>query len=273
MKRSKKKKNMNMLGKTIKCLRQSKGVTQEQLAEYLHISCQAVSKWENAAALPDITLLPLLAEYFDVSIDELFGYRRQSYTYKEHLIRLLHRCGALTFSENGLNYRIDTESISNSKQIAMIGGFFADFIRKNNLTFDALFGAAYHGITFSCAAACALHQKYGVITSYFHDRLVSDSHGRFLCGYTPRDGDKIIVIDDLLGTGKTLSSRLDRLLSLAKVEITAIIVIADTKACSEDGILSGSEWISKKYGTQVYSVITHDDIQSALKNGLLPSMQ
>ena len=60
------------LGKKIRQLRFKAGLTQEQLAEKLGIGAQAVSKWENAVAMPDISLLPFLAETFGVSIDELF---------------------------------------------------------------------------------------------------------------------------------------------------------------------------------------------------------
>jgi transcriptional regulator with XRE-family HTH domain len=62
------------IGNKIKQLRRRKGITQEQLAESLGISFQAISKWENNIALPDITLVPTLANFFEVSIDELFDY-------------------------------------------------------------------------------------------------------------------------------------------------------------------------------------------------------
>ena len=61
------------LGKRIAALRKEKGLTQEQLAEKVGVSAQAVSKWENDVSCPDITLLPLLADLFDVSVDELLG--------------------------------------------------------------------------------------------------------------------------------------------------------------------------------------------------------
>ena len=61
------------LGKKIRQLRYKAGLTQEQLADKLGVGPQAVSKWENAASMPDITTLPLLAEAFGVSIDELFS--------------------------------------------------------------------------------------------------------------------------------------------------------------------------------------------------------
>lgn len=60
------------LGKKIKALRLRTGLTQEQLADSLGIAPQSVSKWENAVTMPDITLLPMLAEIFGVSMDELF---------------------------------------------------------------------------------------------------------------------------------------------------------------------------------------------------------
>lgn len=62
------------IGNKIKILRKQRGITQEQLAESIGVSFQAVSKWENNIALPDITLAPLLASYFSVSMDELFGF-------------------------------------------------------------------------------------------------------------------------------------------------------------------------------------------------------
>jgi len=60
------------IGKTIKKLRAEKGVTQEELAKYLNITFQSVSKWETEAATPDISLLPKLAIFFGVKIDDLF---------------------------------------------------------------------------------------------------------------------------------------------------------------------------------------------------------
>ena len=60
------------IGKKIRQLRYKASLTQEQLAERLGLTAQAVSKWENSAAMPDISLLPDLVEIFGISIDELF---------------------------------------------------------------------------------------------------------------------------------------------------------------------------------------------------------
>ena len=62
------------IGAKIKFLRKEKKVTQEELAEYLHISSQAVSKWETGASSPDIDLLPKLAIFFGTSLDMLLDF-------------------------------------------------------------------------------------------------------------------------------------------------------------------------------------------------------
>lgn len=60
------------IGKQIKTLRLKKNVKQDELADYLGVSYQAVSKWETEMSVPDISLLPKISAYFGVSIDELF---------------------------------------------------------------------------------------------------------------------------------------------------------------------------------------------------------
>lgn len=58
-------------GKTIKKLRRDREMTQEQLAEILSISPQAVSRWETDMAMPDISLIAPLCNLFNVTSDEL----------------------------------------------------------------------------------------------------------------------------------------------------------------------------------------------------------
>ena len=60
------------LGNKISLLRQKAHLTQKELADELCISAQSVSKWENLVAMPDITLLPKIAEIFGGTIDDLF---------------------------------------------------------------------------------------------------------------------------------------------------------------------------------------------------------
>lgn len=65
--------NMKNIGKSISSYRKNLGMTQEELAEKLHISAQAVSKWENGIGYPDITLVPAISEVLNISLNDLFG--------------------------------------------------------------------------------------------------------------------------------------------------------------------------------------------------------
>ena len=56
---------------TLRNLRRAKNITQETLADYLGITPQSVGKWERGEGYPDITMLPKIAIYFDVTVDEL----------------------------------------------------------------------------------------------------------------------------------------------------------------------------------------------------------
>ena len=61
------------MGEIIREMRKSKGLTQEALAQAMGVSIQAVSKWETGQSLPDVTLLPAIADYFNIPVDALFG--------------------------------------------------------------------------------------------------------------------------------------------------------------------------------------------------------
>ena len=60
------------LGKEIHRLRNNRGITQEALAEALNVTAQTVSKWERGTSMPDVQMLPEIAVYFGVTIDQLF---------------------------------------------------------------------------------------------------------------------------------------------------------------------------------------------------------
>ncbi len=68
------------IAKNITLLRKEKGATQEQLAQAINVSSQAVSKWETGTSQPDVQTLPLIAEYFNVSIDYLYYGKDMAYS-------------------------------------------------------------------------------------------------------------------------------------------------------------------------------------------------
>lgn len=265
---------MSVISENIKKLRKAKGLTQEELAEKTNVSYQAVSKWENGGS-PDIEMLPILANTFGVTIDELMGFKLNSYTNKEKFIRLMADAGVLKrghFDLHGFDadYYVDSEHFTTNIHLAKLGEFFADLIMEEHLEFDCIVGMAYHGISFSAATAMALASKYGVTVNYCHDRQVPDSRGRILCGHTPEDGERVVIVDDLINSGKTVIERIERLQEIAKVQVVAVVAIVDRyekdmKAHHE----SGAKLLAEKYGAKVLTVVSGDDITRAIRQGIV----
>lgn len=92
------------IGEIIFKLRKEKGITQDQLGGFIGVSTAAVSKWESGNSYPDITLLPVLASFFNVSIDELLNYKIE--LSEEEIMKIFRECEAL-FSNNDIEKGIN----------------------------------------------------------------------------------------------------------------------------------------------------------------------
>jgi len=145
---------MNLaIGGTIKALRKQRGLTQEQLGEAIGISFQAVSKWENGIALPDVTLVPALASYFGVTIDALFDFNLAQVNAKvdeicreAHLYRETDAPRARLILEQGLAQYPDNDVLLNNllyvtvdadQSIALANKLIAQ-TAQDDVRFDAL---------------------------------------------------------------------------------------------------------------------------------------
>ena len=85
------------IGEKIKALRKRDGRKQEDLAIALGVSNQAVSRWEKDGSYPDMELIPAIANYFNVSIDELFGYSKD----REEKLKTILAKSEKAIGENG----------------------------------------------------------------------------------------------------------------------------------------------------------------------------
>lgn len=76
------------IAENIKTLRREKKYTQEQLAEAMGVSVSAVSKWENGSSVPELGLIMELADFFEISVDSLLGYRMRDNTAEVYAERI-----------------------------------------------------------------------------------------------------------------------------------------------------------------------------------------
>lgn len=74
------------IGEVIRKCRTKKNITQEEMAAALHVTPQAISRWETGISYPDITMLPLLASYLKVSTDKLLGYENQEIPIEQEIL-------------------------------------------------------------------------------------------------------------------------------------------------------------------------------------------
>ena len=92
------------LGQKIRELRRRDGRTQENLADALGVTSQAVSRWEANGGYPDMEMIPSIANYFGISIDELFGYDNER---SKKIDELVKKIDSMNLQNNGVDINID----------------------------------------------------------------------------------------------------------------------------------------------------------------------
>lgn len=146
-------KNMTM-GKRIYYYRKCMGLTQEQLAERVGVTAQAVSKWEHDLAVPDVGTLPRLGEIFGVSMDELMGLKEtQSQPAKEVIVDGIEEKKRIPWS---WNWTLRSQGWGNwliAGFLIVLGGLLlASHLLEWDVDFGQIFwplGLMYVGLNFS----------------------------------------------------------------------------------------------------------------------------
>jgi orotate phosphoribosyltransferase len=200
-----------------------------------------------------------------------------AYTYKEEFIRFMVANGVLRFGEFTLKsgrkapYFINTGNYKTGKQLAKLGEYYAACIQENGLEADTLVGPAYKGIPLSVTTAIALFNGYGKELNYCFDRKEAKDHGEggLFVGKQLVDGERVIIIEDVMTSGKALKEILPKLEAAANVKIAGMIISVDRKEKALDSELSAVKAAKAEYGIDVYSVVTMDDIIAAIEKGVI----
>lgn len=198
-------------------------------------------------------------------------------TYKEEFIRFMSDSGVLTFGDFTLKsgrkapYFINTGNYKTGAHLARLGGFYADCIKEHDLEADILFGPAYKGIPLSVSAAVALFNKYGIDLGYCFDRKEAKDHGEggLFVGQQPQDGSRVIIIEDVMTSGKALREVLPKLQADGDVKVTAMIITVDRMEKALDSELSAVQQAYKDFGITVHSIVTINDIIKAIEDGVI----
>jgi transcriptional regulator with XRE-family HTH domain len=91
--------NQVKIGEFLRRLRNEKGITQQDLADMLNVNNRTISRWENAATMPDFDILIELAKYYDVSVEELLNGERKGEVMEKQTEETLYNIAEYTNSE------------------------------------------------------------------------------------------------------------------------------------------------------------------------------
>ena len=193
---------------------------------------------------------------------------------KREFIEFMTKAGALTFGDfitkSGRNtpYFVNTGNYRSGMHISMLGDFYADRVTQSGEKFDALYGPAYKGITLAAATAASLYRNHGLDIPFFFNRKEVKDHGEggALIGYKPKDGDRIIIIEDVVTAGTAVRESLDLLKSIADLSVTALFVSVDRMERGT-GDRSALDQLYDEFGINVYSIINARDIIESFPQG------
>ncbi len=188
--------------------------------------------------------------------------------------------GVLTFGDFTLKsgrkapYFINCGNYKTGAQLDKLGEFYAECIVDNKIPVETVFGPAYKGIPLAVSTVVALSKKFGIDVSYCFDRKEAKDHGEggMFIGKTLTDGEKVIIIDDVMTSGKALRESMPKLKSAADVSVTGMVITVDRMEKGQ-GDLSAVQEVKRDFGITVYSIVNMNDIIEAIENDVVPGKE
>ena len=154
-------------------------------------------------------------------------------------------------------------------QLRKLGEYYAKAIHDNyGLDFDVLFGPAYKGIPLTVATTMAISELYGKEIRYCSNRKEVKDHGDtgILLGSKLQDGDRVVIIEDVTTSGKSIEETFPILKAQADVEIKGLMVSLNRMERGLSSEKSALEEIREKYGFEANAIVTMQDVVECLYN-------
>ncbi|MCR5426193.1 MAG: orotate phosphoribosyltransferase [Lachnospiraceae bacterium] len=195
--------------------------------------------------------------------------------YKQEFIEFMVDCDVLKFGDFTLKsgrrspFFMNAGAYVTGAQLSKLGEYYAQAIHAHyGDDFDVLFGPAYKGIPLSVATAIAYSRLYGKEIRYCSNRKEVKDHGDvgILLGSKLRDGDRVVIIEDVTTSGKSIEETFPILQSQAKVEIVGLIVSLNRMEKGLSGNGSALREISEKYGFPTNAIVSMQDVLEHLYN-------
>ncbi|MBQ5733995.1 MAG: orotate phosphoribosyltransferase [Lachnospiraceae bacterium] len=194
--------------------------------------------------------------------------------YKQEFIEFMVDSDVLRFGEFTLKSGRKSPFFMNAglyvtgAQLTKLGEYYAKAIHDNyGDDFDVLFGPAYKGIPLSVATTMAFHRLYGKEIRYCSNRKEAKDHGDagILLGSPIKDGDKVVIIEDVTTSGKSIEETFPIIKAQGDVEIVGLMVSLNRMEKGK-GTKSALVEIKEKYGFDANAIVTMEDVVEHLYN-------
>lgn len=195
-------------------------------------------------------------------------------SYKREFIEFMVRSGVLTFGDfttksgRKTPYFVNTGNYKTGAQAAKLGEFYAKAIKEHiKEDIDVLFGPAYKGIPLAVATSIALATAHDTDVNYCFNRKEEKDHGEGgkMVGYKLKDGDNVLITEDVITSGASIRECLPQIMAAAKVNIIGEIISVDRM---ERGLENKTaiQQIYDDYGFKVYPIVNVKEVIEALHN-------
>lgn len=198
--------------------------------------------------------------------------------YKKDFIDFMLECQVLKFGSFTLKsgrqspFFMNAGAYITGSQLFRLGKFYAQAIHNTfGDDFDVFFGPAYKGIPLAVATSIAYYELYGKEVKYCCDRKEEKDHGAdkgSILGYKIKDGDRVIIIEDVTTSGKSIEEVYPKIRAQESVEggikIVGEIVSLNRMERAPDSNKSALEVISEKYNFKTTAIVTMDEVMEAL---------
>ena len=195
-------------------------------------------------------------------------------SYKREFIEFMVDSQVLKFGEFTLKsgrkspFFMNAGGYVTGTQLRKLGEYYAKAIHDNyGLDFDVLFGPAYKGIPLSVATAMAISELYGKDVRYCSNRKEAKDHGEtgILLGSQLKDGDRVVMIEDVTTSGKSIEETYPILKAQADVKIKGLIVSLNRMEKGK-GDTSALEEVKEQYGFPTAAIVSMADVVEHLYN-------
>ena len=196
--------------------------------------------------------------------------------YKQEFIEFMVDSDVLKFGEFTLKsgrkspFFMNAGAYVTGSQLKKLGEYYEKAIHdKYGDDFDVLFGPAYKGIPISVVTAIAYSELYGKEVRYCSDRKEEKDHGAdkgsFL-GSKLQDGDRVVMIEDVTTSGKSMEETVPKVRGAANVEIVGLMVSLNRMEVGKGGEKSALEEVKDTYGFETNAIVTMEEVVEHLHN-------